>query len=130
MAASHEKLPPDVSLPVPRSLVGPYYPFKLREVGAAGGALFRLHINDKAKVTRIEAVRASHPEFSKAALQALQKWQFARPAMQNGKPIAVVLHQMVVFELDGRPSADWEWQVAPEPAFESFRVVGATIPVR
>ncbi len=114
----------DITLPTSRAQPAPTYPTSLRKAGSVGGALLRLTIDYTGKLTQVELVRASHPEFGPAALEAVRKWTFAKPATQAGKPIEITLFQLISFELRrnqprGEPflkNPDWRWIVSPEPA--------------
>ncbi len=122
-------LPQSLSPPKPRITPMPAYPFESRKARTVGAALLRLHIDEKAKLIKVELVRASHKEFGNAAIQAVNKWAFSQPAKDAGKAVPVVMNQLMVFGLDGLPLPSWEWLVAPEPAFENFEILGATMPL-
>jgi TonB family protein len=112
----------DKTLPTPLSQPNPDYPAVLRKDGSVGGAILKLTIDSAGKLTETELVRASHPEFGPAALEAVRKWTFAKPATQAGKPIEITLFQLISFELRrSQPRVeikrpDWRWIVSPEPA--------------
>lgn len=114
-----EPLPVNLSLPVPRVRQPPSYPFVLRKQGITGGALVQLTINEKGLVKNVEVLRSSHPEFGSSAAQALERWQFSKPAKKDGKPIPITIMQLVTFQLDNQP-APLEWRISPQPSLETF----------
>jgi hypothetical protein len=117
-----EPLPTDVTPPVPRLRPCPVYPYKLAESNVTGGVVLRLSIDEKARLQKVELVSASHPEFGPVAIQAVEKWLFAKPAMKDGKPAAVSMLQLLTFEFDGGKQAPLPWQITPEPHLPEYIV--------
>lgn len=120
-------LPAEITLPKRRIHPVPAYPYALAKENTTGGVLLRLTINDKAKITNLEVVRASHDEFIRPTVHAVKKWEFAEPAKNAGVKMEVILFQLVTFEIAGKPPAPWEWQACPEPALPVFTVTGGFI---
>lgn len=118
----------DSTLPVPRIQPAPAYPFKLRQQRITGGALFQLTINEKAKVSKISLLKASHKEFGEQATQAVKLWRFSKPGTVHGKPVEMTINVMVTFELEGQPLVPWGWCVAPEPCLDTYLITGVTLP--
>jgi len=116
-------LPADVTPPVPRIQPVPVYPYDLRQKNTAGGVLLRLTIDEKARVKKVEVVRASHPAFASCAVQAVEKWVIGKPALKDGKPAAITLFQLLTFETHGGPSAPLGWRISPEPCLSPFTVL-------
>lgn len=123
-------LPPEVTFPKARILHPIQYPYELARDGIAGGVLLKLTIDETAKVTNVELVRASHEAFGKAAVGVAKRWQFSQPAKKDGKPIAVTLFQLITFEVEGKQIAPWQWQICPEPCLEKFSMTGSFVPAR
>ncbi|HEY5550769.1 MAG TPA: energy transducer TonB [Opitutaceae bacterium] len=122
-----EPLSNDVTFPVFKQQTVPAYPFELVKSGMPGGAVLRFTLNEKAKISDVQVVRASHRDLGLVAKEALKRWRAARPAMRNGEPIAVTLNVLFIFQVDGQRPAPWEWQVCPEPGLDPFVIVSAPI---
>ena len=91
--------------------------------------LLKLTFDDKARIVRVEPVRASDPKLESAALQAVNLWRFSQPAEKDGVAIGIKLFQLITFEIEGRAKAAWQWQVTPEPALHEYTVT-TNVPVR
>ena len=120
-------LPAEITPPKGEWQPGPTYPFELARADIAGGALFKLTIDEQGNIKNTELVRASHKAFGTAALNALKKWHFEQPAKKNGLPVEITLFQLFIYEVTGKPTAPWPWQMTPEPALSEFRVTGSFV---
>jgi RNA polymerase sigma factor (sigma-70 family) len=68
--------------------VNPVYPVDLRRTGEDGQAVVRYVVQADGRVANVEVVKATHPAFGEAALEALQKWAFT-PAQKTGANVNV-----------------------------------------
>jgi TonB family protein len=118
-------LPIGTTLPVARIQTPAQYPYEMAKSDTAGGVLLKLAIDKNAVVQKIELVRSSHPLFASAVTEAVKKWRFKKPALADGTPIDVVLYQLIVFNIEGKLTAPWEWQIVPEPALPVFTITGS-----
>jgi TonB family protein len=107
----------------------PVFPYEMSRNYISGGALLKLSIDRNAKVKKVELVRTSHPSFGRAALEGVKKWRFDKPAQKDGATLDLILHQLIVFNIEGKTPASWEWQIAPEPALPTLITTGSFIPL-
>lgn len=114
--------------PKARTQTVPTYPFTLCKAGIVGGALLKIDIDEKAKVREVKVIKASNPEFGASAKASAKKWLFATPATLDGKPVRTSLFQMVIFELEGKTFAPFQWREAPLPSLDAYIVTAGLIP--
>jgi protein TonB len=78
--------------------VQPKYPEVLRGSGLGGVVELEYVISSKGRVGRgsMQVRSSSHPAFSRAAIDALLDARF-RPALRNGRPVAVRVRQAIRF---------------------------------
>jgi len=86
-----EELPEVIERPAPN------YPNDARSANVSGTVLVQALIGKDGEV-KSTAIVESIPKLDKAAVQAVERWRF-RPAMANGKPIAVWVAAPVKFTL-------------------------------
>lgn len=117
------------ALPKPKvkNAVQPAYPAELRNKDVVGGAIFELIVDANGKLTQLKTLRASHPEFEKAARESLEKWEFS-PAQKDGQPVESRSRIAIVFET-AQTMADLKWRIPPRPALGSFNVIKPDHPV-
>lgn len=84
--------------PVPRVQPQPRYPMTLRQQRIQGQALVEFIVTPEGKVRDATAVKATHEEFGRAAVESVAKWQFV-PGRLGGKPVAVRMQTPIVFSL-------------------------------
>ncbi len=116
-----------ITPPVARIRPCPVYPNQFREHNITGGVVLRLSIDEKAVLRKVEFVSASRPDFVPAAIQAVEKWVFAKPAMKDGKPVAVTMLQLITFEFEGGRPAPLPWQISREPALPQYTVTTSPV---
>lgn len=75
----------------------PIYPYKLARAGTRGKATVAMFIDTKGRVTAVQVIEASHPEFGLASLAAAERHQF-EPAILNGKPVASAIKREFEFD--------------------------------
>lgn len=85
----------------------PKYPEAMRKAGIEGVVVVDFIVNRHGKVTTAFALRSSHREFEKAAVETVNSWVF-HPKLEKGKPVDSHLMVPIIFELDAQP-------VTPEP---------------
>lgn len=119
-------LPDDITIPKVRIQGLPNISPKIWAREIAGGVLLRLSIDEKARVSKIELIRASHKDFGQPAIDAVKKWQFSQPAKKSGQAIPISLFQLIIFETAGKKGMPWQWQVSPEPALPAYIVTTNT----
>lgn len=104
-----------------RQAVQPAYPVDLRDANVAGGAILEVIVDAEGKPASVKTLRASHPEFEKAAEESVKQWQFA-PAEKDGKPVPSRVRLAMVFETQEQ-KAELKWRVPPRPSLGSFIVM-------
>ncbi|HET7535551.1 MAG TPA: TonB family protein [Candidatus Didemnitutus sp.] len=76
--------------------VNPVYPYALRNSNVQGLAEIAYIVDTKGVPRQVQVVSANHPAFAQAAQEAIAQWRF-KPAMNDGKPVAVLVRQYVTF---------------------------------
>jgi TonB family protein len=76
----------------------PEYPLELRKAGVTGEALVEFIVTRDGYVVNAFAVRATHPLFATAAVEAVKHWRFA-PGVVNGRRVHTRMQQRVSFSL-------------------------------
>lgn len=92
----------------------PVYPAALLAQDVNGGAIVQLVIRADGTVRAVQTLKWSHPEFGKAAEEALRQWVF-NPREGPGMPAESRWHVAVGFSTKGQP-VDIQWRLAPRPA--------------
>ena len=85
----------------PRKLlnVNPVYPATMREAGREGTVPIQAIIGVDGSVTSLRVLGAEiHPDFAKAAADAVRQWKFT-PTLLNGAAVEVVMKVEVTFSL-------------------------------
>jgi TonB family protein len=87
--------------PLARKLVPALYPASMARKDQPGHVelLLRIGADGKAQVSR--TIAASHPDFEKAAIEAVKNWQF-EPQTMDGVPVAIEIAQPFWFR-SGKP---------------------------
>jgi TonB family protein len=86
---------------VPRKLVhvNPAYPLAMREAGLEGSVPIEAVIGTDGSVSSVRVLSAQvHPEFAKAATDAVRQWKFS-PTLLNGEAVEVRMTVTVRFDL-------------------------------
>ncbi|GAB5558851.1 MAG: hypothetical protein SynsKO_04980 [Synoicihabitans sp.] len=99
---------------VPLSQATPVYPPELRNRGITGEALVGFIVTPEGKVVEAYAIRAEHPEFGSAAVEAVSKWEF-EPPLSNGRPVHVRTQVPALFSINGGESNEVAEVVNPTP---------------
>jgi protein TonB len=89
------------NLKAPRKLVDvrPVYPRAMRDAGLEGVVPIEAFIGKDGMVATARVASALvHPEFAKAAIDAVRQWQFS-PTLLNGEAVEVVMTVQVRFSL-------------------------------
>ncbi|CAA6678479.1 MULTISPECIES: energy transducer TonB [unclassified Lentimonas] len=74
------------------------YPKKLLEKGIEGEASIELIISKNGDVIATTVIKTTHPEFGKAAQDAIKKWKF-KPGTKNGKAVQVRTQIRIPFSI-------------------------------
>jgi TonB family protein len=82
--------------PIALKRVNPAYPIELRRAGENGEATIRFVVQADGRVTNAEVLKATHPAFGEAALEAFQNWTYT-PAKKDGAHVNVRLTVPVAF---------------------------------
>ncbi len=82
--------------PTPVKRVNPAYPIELRRAGESGEATIRFVVQADGRVTNTEVLKATHPAFGEAAVEAFQNWTFS-PAKKGGTPVNVRVTMPLTF---------------------------------
>lgn len=85
--------------PQTRVRPSPTFPFELRRQGISGNAIVRIQVDEQGNVFETEVIKATHPEFGRAAREAAMKIKMT-PGMKNGKPVKFVFDAPYSFNLD------------------------------
>ncbi len=86
----------------PRKTVNipPVYPERMRDAGLEGNVSVEALIGVDGRVASVRVATAQvHPDFAKAAADAVRQWRF-EPTLLNGKPVEVVMAVTVDFSLE------------------------------
>jgi TonB family protein len=80
--------------------VDPVYPEEARTNRAEGHVVLQTLIGTDGKVASVQVLRGvpDHPELERSAVDAVKQWVY-RPALENGRPIAVYFTVQVEFTL-------------------------------
>lgn len=105
LAARHASLDmqPQVSSARP-----PVYPAKLRAAGIEGHVLVEFVIGADGNAHDVLAIESTHPDFEKAAEDAVKAWTFL-PGIKGERPVNARMRQVIAFTLpqtDRAPGAD------------------------
>jgi periplasmic protein TonB len=84
----------------PRIRTRPVYPFEMRRSGRTGEVLLEFIVDPQGSVRDPVVIRATHPAFEQAALDAVMKWKF-KPGKKAGKAVSTRMSQLFPFTLDG-----------------------------
>ncbi len=84
--------------PVPISQVAPRYPADLKKQRVTGSVVVVFVLSEEGRVEDPRAETSSHPDFEKAALEAIRRWRF-KPGMKDGKPVRSNVRQPFAFKV-------------------------------
>jgi len=87
---------------IPETRVQPVYPELARIARVEGSVILQAVIQIDGSVGDVEVLRCTRPDrgFEASAIAAVRQWKY-RPALQNGKPVAVYFNVFVEFKLRG-----------------------------
>jgi TonB family protein len=77
--------------------VAPIYPEVARQAGVEGDVVLRVYVSSSGRVTGLKVLDGP-PILARAAVEAVQRWQYQAPRM-NGRPANVVTTLVVSFRL-------------------------------
>ena len=86
--------------PEPLYRIAPKYPFNLKRSGIQGRVFILFVANESGIVENARITESPHPEFSKAALDAIKVWKF-QPGKKGGKPVKTRIRIPMAFSLQG-----------------------------
>ena len=86
--------------PEPLYRIAPKYPFDLKRSGIQGRVFLLFVVNENGQVENARVTESPHPEFSKAALAAINTWKF-NPGKKGGKPVKTRIRIPLAFSLRG-----------------------------
>jgi TonB family protein len=119
--------------------VDPEYPFNMRLMEGKGEVLLELLVNVQGRVEDAWAVESTNPWLERAAITAVEKWQFS-PAIKGSNPVPAVVRQLMTFKVhgnygDGRDlvtfrkgkdhaklPAAFQWETPPKAIYVNFPV--------
>lgn len=84
--------------PVPRFMARPNYPRAQRDAKIAGEAVVDFVVDTDGNVRNAFALRATHDDFGKAAVEAVEKWKF-QPGRRGGRDVNTHMQVPIVFTL-------------------------------
>ena len=82
--------------PKPIVLIEPVYPYDRLLAGDSGSATVELEVGDNGRVSGVQLVEATAPEFGAALVAAAEAWGF-EPALNGTAPVAVRLRAVHAF---------------------------------
>ncbi|HEY4380458.1 MAG TPA: energy transducer TonB [Acidobacteriaceae bacterium] len=88
-----------VSMPVVLQKVDPEFSEEAREAKFMGTVLVALIVDQNGKPQNVHLIRGAGKGLDERAIAAIQQYRF-RPAMENGKPVAVALNYEVAFQIE------------------------------
>src|SRR5262249_3512006 len=77
------------------------YPWALLRDGKGGSAKVRFVVNETGKVSQVEVVSATAPEFGRALAAAVELFEY-EPALRAGRPCKALLSYEQKFEVSAR----------------------------
>ena len=84
----------------------PVYPEAEKKAGTEGDVVIKALVDKTGKVVEVEVAKTSgHEALDKAAVEAAYQNEF-KPAMQDGKPVAIWVAYKVAFKLDDDKEKD------------------------
>jgi protein TonB len=84
--------------PTAQTQTKPKYPGELRKQRITGNAVVGFVVDVEGSVRDAKVVKATHPEFGAAAVEAVSQWEF-QPGMKAGQTVKTRLQVPVVFAL-------------------------------
>ena len=85
-------------IPVPRFQARPAYPSALNKAGVTGEATVGFIVDREGAVREAHVVKATHPEFGVAAVEAVNQWKF-KPGQKSGVAVNTRMQVPIVFNL-------------------------------
>jgi TonB family protein len=82
----------------------PIYPRALKEKKINGAVLVVFEVTEKGRVSNPVVQQSSNPDFNKAAIAAVKRWEF-EPATLNFRPVATKVAETIFFLPPGGPTA-------------------------
>jgi TonB family protein len=96
-AKSGEKQAAPIEPPKELHTLIPAYPEELRQQRVQGQVGLQVAIDEKGTVIQVKVAKSLHPYLDFAAVQAVRQWTY-EPAIQNGKPIPVIVKVAMNFD--------------------------------
>jgi len=84
--------------PNPMVRIAPVYPPKLKRTGIQGKVWLVFIVDENGNISRARVVESAHPDFSKAALEAINQWKF-EPGKRGGKAVKTRVRIPLSFSL-------------------------------
>ncbi|MBI1899299.1 MAG: TonB family protein [Acidobacteria bacterium] len=81
-----------------RKMARPAYPPAAKEQGIEGSVIMRAVVSKEGKVVNLQVLSSSDPELARAAMEAVQQWEYM-PTLLNGDPVEIVTDVVVNFSL-------------------------------
>ncbi len=85
--------------PVPVNKVAPEYPPEARKEGIQGRVVIDVLVDRDGEAVKVKAAESPHDLLTKAAIMALEQWQF-KPGTINGEPAIMKIQVKLDFKLD------------------------------
>jgi TonB family protein len=120
--------------------VAPEYPFNMRLMEGKGEVLLEVLVNVQGRVEDAWAVESTNPWLERAAITAIEKWQFT-PASKGSNPVPAVVQQLMTFQVQGGSYGDgrdlvtfrkgkdhaklpaaFQWETPPKAIYVNFPV--------
>lgn len=84
--------------PMVRVRAQPVYPYALKYNGVSGSALVEFIVDTNGMVREAQVVRATHPAFGAASVEAIRRWQFS-PGIKDGRTVYTRMQQEFYFDI-------------------------------
>lgn len=72
--------------PTPLVRIAPAYPSKLKRTGIQGKVWVVFVVDERGNIAKARILKSAHPDFSNAALEAINQWKF-EPGKRGGKAV-------------------------------------------
>ncbi len=79
----------------------PRYPEAMRRAGVAGETMIRFVVDPEGKVRDARCIKATHPDFAAAAVEAASGWKF-KPGIKNGRAVNTRMELPLTFSINER----------------------------
>lgn len=113
--------PESIQKPSIKNALKPTYPESLAAQGEVGAAIVEIVVDVEGKISTMNVLRSTHPEFAEAATTALRQWEFV-PGKKDGAAAETRWRVAVNFATTERETG-WQWKIPPRPSLGNYTVI-------